>query len=119
MSCKGLHGAAVSCMSCMGCMGLHGAAWAAWSNMSCMWLHRAAQSCMQMPWLQFFRISEVFKVSVNVDHCRGGCRLGSCRRFLLQRRLLLQIRQLFPPPPLPSGPPHPPATSKGWCPYDG
>eukprot|EP00955_Chlamydomonas_euryale_P080914 363499-Chlamydomonas_euryale.AAC.6 len=54
--------------------------------------------------------------SVNVNHCRDGCRLGSCRRSLLQHRLLLLIRQLHPPPPLPAGPPHPPATSKGWCP---
>eukprot|EP00955_Chlamydomonas_euryale_P006113 64976-Chlamydomonas_euryale.AAC.2 len=26
---------------------------------------------------------------------------------------------LPPPPPLRAGPPHPPVTSKGWCPYDG
>eukprot|EP00955_Chlamydomonas_euryale_P117115 366455-Chlamydomonas_euryale.AAC.9 len=41
-------------------------------------------------------MSEIFKVSVNVNHCCGGCRSGSCRRSLLQHRLLLLIMQLFP-----------------------
>eukprot|EP00955_Chlamydomonas_euryale_P102249 365407-Chlamydomonas_euryale.AAC.2 len=40
-------------------------------------------------------ISEVLKVSVDVNHFRGGCRLGTCRRSLLQHRLFLLIRQLF------------------------
>eukprot|EP00955_Chlamydomonas_euryale_P081432 363577-Chlamydomonas_euryale.AAC.7 len=72
-----------------------------------------------MQQLQFKRISEVFKANVNVNHCRGGCRLGSCHRSLLHYRLLLLIRQLHPLPPLPAAPPHPPATYKGWCLYDG
>eukprot|EP00955_Chlamydomonas_euryale_P099607 365228-Chlamydomonas_euryale.AAC.30 len=107
----GTHGGEWGRIELRGYMGLNGAAWAAWaawSYMSWMGLHGAASSCMS--WMGLHgaacrcnscnskTISEAFKVSVNVNHCCGGCRRGSCRCFLLQlqHRLLLLIGQLFP-----------------------
>mmetsp|Transcript_29333 Transcript_29333/g.86767 ORF Transcript_29333/g.86767 Transcript_29333/m.86767 type:complete len:110 (-) Transcript_29333:908-1237(-) len=98
-------------------MGLHGL-----YGLGCMELHEphgAAWSCMQMQWLQFEKNLKVFKVSVNVNHCRNGCCLGCCRCISPPAQAASPDQAALPrPPPLPAGPPHPPATSKGWDPSD-
>eukprot|EP00955_Chlamydomonas_euryale_P065985 359416-Chlamydomonas_euryale.AAC.19 len=90
----GRHGGDWGCMELMGYMGLNGAAWTAWGCMGCM-------GCMSCKGLQ---------VSVNwqLPPPPLPTQAASPDQAALPR-----------PPPLPAGPTHPPATSKGWCPYDG
>eukprot|EP00955_Chlamydomonas_euryale_P106554 365711-Chlamydomonas_euryale.AAC.12 len=79
----------------MGYMGLNGAAWASWAA----WDAWAAWS--HMSWMGLHGTAS---------------RCNSCTSKNLR---CLQGQAAVPPPPLPAGPPYPPATNNRWCLYDG